>query len=184
MKIPTFFLRTNMRLWIFQALVAWFCIRSHYLPIPSLMRFALTSTLWTYVDDAKEILDSRFRFILPTEAAYFLPVALEAYLVGSSLRVMQGCWELYHTDVEDARKHHERAHKHEPSFFLQLVGCMQVVDFWEKNTEICGANPSVVQCIAEYGGSVTKDDKTGRPMALEASEEVAGGSDIEAAAAS
>ncbi|KAI4849431.1 hypothetical protein E4T44_03352 [Aureobasidium sp. EXF-8845] len=228
MKIPTFFLRTNMRLWIFQALVAWFCIRSHYLPIPSLMRFALTSTLWTYVDDAKEILDSRFRFILPTEAAYFLPVALEAYLVGSmpelaillgtspcddritpkdpvtrlcapdiayhcynyadmysyksskgSLRVMQGCWELYHTDVEDARKHHERAHKHEPSFFLQLVGY-----FWEKNTEICGANPSVVQCIAEYGGSVTKDDKTGRPMALEASEEVAGGSDIEAAAAS
>lgn len=233
MKIPTFFLRTNTRLWIFQALVAWFCIRSHYLPIPSFITFALTSTLGTYVGDAKDILDSRYGFILPYEAAYFLPVALEAYLVGSmpelaillgtspcddritpkdpvtrlcapdiayhcynyadvysyksskgSLRAMQGCWELYHTDVEDARKHHDRAHKHEPPFFLQLVGCMQVVDYWEKKMAICGASPSVVQCIAEYGGSVTKDDKTGRTTAIEASEEVAGGSGVETAAAS
>jgi hypothetical protein len=233
MKIPTFFLRTNMRLLIFQALVAWFCIRSHYLPIPSIIGFALTSTLGSYVSDAKDILDSRYGFILPYEAAYFLPVALEAYLVGSmpelaillgtspcddrivpkdpvtklcapeiayhcytyadvysyksikgSLRAMEGCWELYNTNVEDARKHHDGAHKHEPPFFLQLVGCMQLMNYWEKKMEICGANPWVVHCIAEYGGSVTKNDKTGKPTAIEASEEVAGGSDVKAVTAS
>jgi len=195
------------------------------------MRFALTSTLWTYVDDAKDILDSRFGFILPTEAAYFLPVALEAYVVGSmpelaillgtppcddrivpkdpvtklcapeiayhcynyadvyahksskgSLRVVEGCWELYHMDVKSARQHHDRAHKHEPPFFMQLVGCMQVMDYWEKKTETCGASPWVVKCITEYGGSITKSDETGRPTAIEASEEVAGGSDVDAAA--
>lgn len=233
MKIPTFFLRTNMRLWIFQALVAWFCIRSHYLPIPSPMRFALTSTLWTLVDDAKDILDSRFRFILPYEAVYFLPVALEAYVVGSmpelaillgtspcddritpkdpvttmcapevayhcynyadmythrsirtSFRIMQGCWEMYHTDVMTARKHHDRAHKQEPPFLMQLIGCMQLIDHWEKKLEKCGANSAVVQCIADFGASVIENTKTGKRKIIEADEDVPAGHDVKVAAAS
>jgi hypothetical protein len=230
MQIPTFFLRTNMRLLIFQALVAWFCIRSHYLPIPSIITFALTSTLGTYVSDAKDILDSRYGFILPYEAAYFLPVALEAYLVGSmpelaillgtspcddrivakdpvtrmcapeiayhcynyanvyaqksskvSLSVMEACWESYHTDAVTAKKHHDRAHKHEPSFVLQLVGCIQVINHWEKKMEICAAGQSVLHCLAEYGGSVIENEKTGKRKAIEASEEVPAGYDVKAA---
>jgi hypothetical protein len=229
MKIPTFFLRTNMRLWIFQALVAWFCIRSHYLPIPSLIRFALTSTMGTYVGDAKDILDSRYGFVLPYEAAYFLPVALEAYVVGSmpelaillgtspcddritpkdpvttmcapevayhcynyanvythnssrkSLRVMEICWEMYHTNFETARKHHDRAHEQEPPFLMQLVGCMQVMNYWEKKMEICIRHNAVMGCIAQYGGSVIEKETTGERTVVEANEEVPAGHVVKA----
>jgi hypothetical protein len=224
MQIPTFFLRTNMRLWIFQALVAWFCIRCHHLPIPSAIGFAITSTLGTYVTDAKDVLDSRYGFILPLEASYFLPAALDAYVVGSmpelaillgtspcddritpkdpvsqlcmpeiayqcsvyadvyahkstkgSLRVMEACWQSYHTDVKTARKHHDRGHKHEPPFLMQLVGCMQVITYWEREMDICGATPSVLQCISDYGGQVLENKKTGARSAVEASEEVPAG---------
>ncbi|KAK6003450.1 hypothetical protein QM012_009221 [Aureobasidium pullulans] len=81
MKIPTFFLRTNMRLLIFQAFVAWICIRCHNLPIPSGIGFALTSTLGNYVNTAKDILDSRYGFILPWEATFFLPIVMEEYIL-------------------------------------------------------------------------------------------------------
>ena len=230
MKIPTFFLRTNARLWIFQALVAWISIRCHFLPINSAIRAAITTTLGTYVNDAKDILDSRYGFILPLESAYFLPAALEAYVVGSmpdlaillgtapcddriipkdpvtkicapeiayqcqyfadvaahksmegSLRVMEACWEMQHTSAETARKHHDRAHKNEPPFFMQLVGCMQVMDHWEKKMEICSETRPVMYCLAEYGGSVIEKQETSQMSAIDGNEEVPTGHVVRAA---
>jgi len=230
MQIPTFFLRTNARLWIFQALVAWISIRCHYLPINSTISFAITSTLGSYVNDAKDILDSRYGFILPLESAYFLPAALEAYVVGSmpelaillgtspcddritpkdpvskicapeiafhcqyfadtiahksmkaSLRVMEACWEMQHTSAETARKHHDRAHKDAPPFLMQVVGCMQAMDYWEKKLEICAETRPVMYCLAEFGGSVIEKQETGQMSAVEGHEEVPAGHVVKAA---
>lgn len=199
MRIPTFFLRTNMRLLIFQALVAWFSIRCHYLPLPSGVGFAFTSYLGSYITTAKDILDSRYGFALPWEATFFLPIVLDEYIMNSmpelaillgtspcqvvkrdpetnmcvpdiayqchqyadmwaskgspvkSLRVMEICWDNYHTDVRTARKHHDRGHKHEPATLLQLVGCLQAVESWNKKREICSEIKPIVHCIAAYG---------------------------------
>jgi len=162
---------------------------------------------------------------LPFEAAYFLPAALDAYILGSmpelaillgtspcddrivakdpvtkmcipeiayycnkyadvyahqsstiaSLRIMDICWEKYQTDVKTAEKHHDKAHKHEPPFLLQLVACMQVMDHWEKKKETCGANPPLVHCIADYGGSGIEKEETGERKVIEADEEVPAG---------
>lgn len=242
MQIPTFFLRTNMRLLIFQALVAWLSIRCHYLPIPPIIGFALTSTLSTYVNNAKDILDSRYGFILPLEAAYFLPAALEAYIVGSmpelaillgtspcddrivqrdpetnicipeiayqcqqyadiyahqsikgSLRIMESCWENYHTDVSAARKHHDRAHKHDRAVFVRLAGCMKAMEYWEEKMEVCGRTLPVRHCIAVYGAEealaylrqanigVSEKEKTSEEMSVGAGEKPTGGHNVEAA---
>ncbi|THZ12953.1 hypothetical protein D6C91_08145 [Aureobasidium pullulans] len=168
MQIPTFFLRTTIRLLLFQALVAWLSMRSHNLPLPSAIRWTLTTTLGSYVTTAKDILDNRFGFILPWEATFILPAALDEYitksmpdlaiLLGTSpcdervtpndpdtklcapmlahhcfghaemfphkpkarLRIMEACWQNYHTDVITARKHYDRCHKNEPPSIMQL----------------------------------------------------------------
>lgn len=201
MQIPTFFLRTNMRLLMFQGFVVWFCIRCHHLPIPSLISYALTSYLGSYITFAKDILDSRYGFILPLEATYFLPIAFDEYimyqmpelaiLLGTSpcdervsqkdpmtklcipdiafhcntyaniyaqsntkvsLRIMEACWEIEHTDIKTAKKHHNMCHKHEPgSDLMKLVGCIKVMDYWEKKKEICAGTAPVMHCIAEFG---------------------------------
>ncbi|KAI4717988.1 hypothetical protein E4T48_05782 [Aureobasidium sp. EXF-10727] len=201
MRIPTFFLRTNTRLLIFQTFVAWICIRCHYLPIPSTVRFVLTSTLGQFITTSKDILDSRYGFILPWEATFFLPAALDAYIIDSmpelaillgtspcdervakkdpvtgmciqdiahqcyhyadmyahktksrtSLRIMEACWENYHTDVRVARKHHDLGHKHEPADLMQLIGCVQVVEYWERKQEVCGSIQPIRHCIASLG---------------------------------
>ncbi|KAI4743523.1 hypothetical protein E4T50_06062 [Aureobasidium sp. EXF-12298] len=199
MQIPTFFLRTNMRLLIFQALVAWLSIRCHNLPLPSGVGFALTSYLGSFTTTAKDILDSRYGFVLPWEATFILPIALDAYITNSmpelaillgtspcevakkdpethmcvpeiayrchefadmwahrkqperSLRIMEICREKYHTDVKTARKHHEMGHKHDSEVLMQLLGCLQAAETWEKKREICPENKSIVDCVAAYG---------------------------------
>ncbi|CAD0085322.1 unnamed protein product [Aureobasidium vineae] len=243
MQIPTFFLRTNTRLLIFQALVAWICIRCHNLPIPSTVGFVLTSTLGQYVSTAKAILDSRYGFVLPWEATFFLPAALDAYIIDSmpelaillgtppcdervakrdpvtsmciqdiayqcyyyadvyahktkskkSLQVMEACWENYHTDVRAARKHHDLGHKHEPATLMQLIGCVQVVEYWEKKSEKCGRIQPIRHCIASLGAwefvadlrernpHLVKEPKAGKETTIEGGEGTTKGPQVEAA---
>ncbi|KAG9948335.1 hypothetical protein KCU85_g5135, partial [Aureobasidium melanogenum] len=234
MQIPTFFLRTNMRLWIFQALVAWLSIRCHNLPLPSGVGFALTSYMGSFTTSAKNILDSRYGFVLPWEATFILPLALDAYITssmpelaillgshpcevtkkdpetyacvediayqchqfadmwahrrefGRSLRIMEICWEKYHTDVHTAKKHHEIGHKHESETLMLLLGCMQAAKTWEMKKEICPKQESIVNCIAAYNAEefvldlqrrnkkdLAEEEKTPQEAAVEGGEETA-----------
>ncbi|CAD0044932.1 unnamed protein product [Aureobasidium pullulans] len=203
MQIPTFFLRTTIRLLLFQALVAWLSMRSHNLPLPSAIRWTLTTTLGSYVTTAKDILDNRFGFILPWEATFILPAALDEYitnsmpdlaiLLGTSpcdervtpndpdtklcapmlahhcfghaemfphkpkvrLRIMEACWQNYHTDVITARKHYDRCHKNEPPSIMQLVGCLKAIEYWEKKLGICSRLQPLSSCVLRYGAQDT-----------------------------
>lgn len=110
-----------------------------------------------------------------------------------SLRVMEICWENYHTDVKTARKHHDRGHKHEPATLLQLVGCLQAVESWEKKRGICSRIKPAVHCVAAYGAhdlvaellqenmALVEEEKTRQKAAVEGGQEMATDEQLEAA---
>lgn len=103
------------------------------------------------------------------------------------------CWDNYHTDVKTARKHHDRAHKHEPATLLQLVGCLQAVESWNNKREICSEIKPIVHCIAAYGAydfvadlrqrnmDLVEEKQTPRKAAVEGGKETATDQQLEAA---
>ncbi|CAD0098439.1 unnamed protein product [Aureobasidium mustum] len=143
MQIPTFFLRTNMRLLISQALVGWFCIRCRYLPIPSTVRYALTSYGWSHITTAKDILDSRCGFILPWELTIFLPVVLDEYIMNSmpELAILLG-----NSPCEVAPKDPD-THMCVPDIAYQ---CQHYADMWAHRNRLASSLEIMEICWEKY----------------------------------
>ncbi|KEQ90211.1 hypothetical protein AUEXF2481DRAFT_579436 [Aureobasidium subglaciale EXF-2481] len=206
MRIPTFFLRTTPRLLLFQTLIAWLCIRSHFLPLPSTLTFALTTTLGSYINTTKDILDSRFSFPLPWETSFFLPAILDAWIIAEmpdlaillgthpcdqrfetrdpqtgictrvlasqcfsfasmysprlknssmGFQILEACEQLYHTTAGEEIAHVTQCHKGEgdgeDDSLMRFVGCVKVMEYWERKKGICGKQQPFLRCVGEYG---------------------------------
>jgi hypothetical protein len=79
--IPTFFLRTSIRILLLQSFLAWLWLHLDKLPLSTPINLAIGTAIGTVVNTLKNTLDDSIGFILPWDTPYFLPMLLDEYII-------------------------------------------------------------------------------------------------------
>lgn len=79
--IPTFSLRTSIRILLLQSFLAWLWLHLDKLPLSSTTNFAIGTAIGTVTNLLKNTLDDNLGFITPWDTPYFLPLLLDEYIV-------------------------------------------------------------------------------------------------------
>jgi hypothetical protein len=79
--IPTFFLRTSMRMLLLQSFLAWLMLRLDELLLPTPIDLAIGSAIRSVVYTLKHTLDDRLGFVLSWDTPRFLPILLDECII-------------------------------------------------------------------------------------------------------
>ncbi|KAH0292559.1 hypothetical protein M436DRAFT_83124 [Aureobasidium namibiae CBS 147.97] len=79
--IPTFFLRTSIRILLLQSFLAWLWLHLDKLPLSITTNLAIGSAIGMVVNILKNTLDDNLGFITPWDTPYFLPMLLDEYII-------------------------------------------------------------------------------------------------------
>jgi len=79
--IPTFFLRTSIRILLLQSFLAWLWLHLDKLPLSTTTNLTVGSAIGMVVNILKNTLDDNLGFITPWDTPYLLPMLLDEYIV-------------------------------------------------------------------------------------------------------
>jgi hypothetical protein len=79
--IPTFFLRTSMRMFLLQSFLVWLMLRLAKLHLSTPVDLAIGSAIGSVVYSLKHTLDDRLGFVLPLDTPRLLPILLDEYII-------------------------------------------------------------------------------------------------------